>query len=434
MRHIDILLLKCFGQNAYLIAIGCIIFNIFDFIIVIGFAIIALQWVEAGRASSKSQIWKDSSLMVASNKKSRLRKLRLAPRIVKRSPAGSQPGELQSSMIEPPGSVKLTLMCYDATELSEPKISILQEVVPLISQTGDQVHWLHIAGRTSAAFLNELGKIFNLHKLALEDVLDDHQRAKSEIYDDMLYVVCAHALSGEPLKTEQFNIFLGRHFIVTIQASEHDPFAPVRDRIRKSQGRIRHLGNPYLGYAILDTIIDGYFPILNIYGDHIDRVETRLIEAGPSDDLVHEIYAVKSELMVLRRNIVAHREMLNIMTRTNDDSFFDQMDLYLRDCLDHALQQLDLINTYREMTTELTDLNFSLANVKANEVMKVFTVNTAIFIPLTFITGIYGMNFDPTLPGNMPELRMAYAYPILLAVMTILGTSLFLLFKKKKWL
>jgi magnesium transporter len=355
-----------------------------------------------------------------------------APKIKKRSPAGAPPGQVHGQIHSSP--LKVTYTRFNAKDIVTTELDHnLHSLQDQVTKHEDQIHWLHVQGKPDSRFINLLENIFPLHRLALEDVLDSNQRAKTETYGETLYIVCGFAVSGEPLLIEQFNLFIGNHFVVTIQANDLSAFSPIYKRMKSDKSRLRSSGAGYLAYSIVDIIVDRYFPILETYGDHIDRIEAKLLDQGHQISLIHEIYGVKSDLMLLRRHIVAHRELLTVLTREGRHHF-NQMQWYLRDCLDHTMQQLDLIDVYREMGLYLTDLSFNLANIKANEVMKVLTVIASIFIPLTFLTGLYGMNFDTSLPGNMPELKLPYAYPIAVSGMLLTAIGLFSYFKKREWI
>ena len=300
------------------------------------------------------------------------------------------------------------------------------------------VSWVDIRGLGSEDILQRLGKVFHLHPLILEDVVNVPQRPKIEDYPDQLVIITQMAIpkpQGEGFGLEQVSIVVGKYYLLTLQEEpEEDCFHPVRRRIRLKKGNIRTQGTDYLAYALWDAIIDGFFPILETYGEKIEDLEDEVI-VSPTEQTLAKIYQTKRELLALRRAIWPQRTAINILIRDGSSLIGEEVSVYLRDCYDHIIQIIDVIETYRELASSLTDVYLSAVSNKMNEVMKLLTVVSTIFIPLTFIAGIYGMNFDPqTSPWNMPELNWYLGYPLCWGLMITISASLFYFFWRKGWL
>ncbi len=273
-----------------------------------------------------------------------------------------------------------------------------------------------------------LGELFGLHPLALEDVLNNHQRSKVELYGDHLFIVARMLEGGTALVTDQLGMFLGKSFVITFQHLKGDCFDPLRERIRRERGIVRTSGPDYLAYAILDGVVDSYFPICEGFGDRIETLEEEIIRQVDGD-IVSRIHAVKSKLLILRKSVWPLREALHILVRDPIPLVSDDTRVYLRDCADHTFQIIDLVETYRELSSNLMDLYHSVVANRTNEVMQMLTVIATIFIPLTFIVGVYGMNFD-----SMPELRWKYGYAVVWGVMIAVAGGLLWFFQRKGWL
>ena len=296
------------------------------------------------------------------------------------------------------------------------------------------VLWINVDGVRHAETIRRLGELFGLHRLALEDVVNVPQRAKTEEYGEHLFVVVRMAMLHPRPDTEQISLFLGSDFVLTFQERSGDPLDPVRERIRSSHGRIRGRGPDYLAYAVLDAIVDHYFPVLEEYGDQLDALEDEIL-SEPGRATMNRLHAVKRELMNLRRAIWPARDAMNMLVRDPNPLVTDDTRVFLRDVYDHVIQVMDLTETYRDLSASLTDLYLSSVSNRMNEIMKVLTIFAAIFIPLTFIAGIYGMNFDPgESPLNMPELQWYWGYPFALGLMTVVALGLLVFFRRKGWL
>ena len=295
------------------------------------------------------------------------------------------------------------------------------------------VTWINVDGLGDVEVVRRLGEIFGLHVLALEDVLNNHQRAKVEQYGDHLFIVARVIEGGARLDSDQLAIFVGERFILTFQQLAGDCLDPLRDRIRQGRGIVRASGPDYLAYAMIDSVVDSYFPILEGFGEEIEDLETTIAES-PTGVTIPKIHGIKRRLLVLRRAIWPLREALHVLVRDPIPLIKADTRIYLRDCADHTFQIMDLVETYRELTSDLLDLYHSSLSNRMNEVMQVLTVIATIFIPLTFIVGVYGMNFDTKIsPWNMPELEWYWGYPAVWAVMLAVAGGLLYFFRRKGW-
>jgi len=352
---------------------------------------------------------------------------------------------------EPPGTLRLreevvrrkpviTLIEYDRTNLEERVIEDRQE---LLSHLDNQrVTWINIDGLGDIDVLRALGSQFNLHPLALEDVLDTAQRPKVEQYDNYLFIV-AHMIyldHGKMLCGEQVSMFLGKHFLITLQEeAEFDVFEPVRGRIRNLNGTIRKMGPDYLAYALLDSIVDHYYPVLEDVGTKIDMIEERLVELQVGSSPVGELHGHKRSLARIRRFVWPVRDVISALMHDEGGLITKATKVYLRDCYDHTVQLMDLVESYRDVLSGLIELYLSAVGIRTNEIMRVLTVISSIFIPLTFIAGVYGMNFahevdGKRLPWNMPELLSPYGYIGCLLFMLAIAIFQIAYFKKKRWM
>ncbi|MEL6496411.1 MAG: magnesium/cobalt transporter CorA [Cyanobacteria bacterium J06623_7] len=349
---------------------------------------------------------------------------------------------------EQPGSIPGTLNIEDDAETPD---------IVLIDYSGDRanhisnltpeacakyldtesVSWVDVKGLGSENILQRLGKVFGLHPLVLEDIVNVPQRPKVEDYPQQLVVITQMVVpkaSGAGFSLEQVSLVVGKNYVLTVQEyPEKDCLRPVRRRIKFNKGSIRDMGADYLTYALWDAIIDGFFPVLEIYGEKIEDLEDEVI-FNPSNQSLAKVYQIKRELLALRRAIWPQRNALNTLIRDGSSIIDPEILVFLRDCYDHTVQIIDIIETYRELASSLTDIYLSAISNKMNEVMKLLTVISSIFIPLTFIAGIYGMNFDPDIsPFNMPELEWYWGYPFCWALMLITAGGLIYYFWHKGW-
>lgn len=302
----------------------------------------------------------------------------------------------------------------------------------------ESVSWVDVQGLGNKDILHRLGQAFDLHPLILEDVVNMTERPKIEDYEDQLVIIARMVVPNfntYGFYSEQVSLVLGENYVLTIQEEpEHDCFQTVRNRIDKSKGIIRRQKNDYLAYALLDAIIDGFFPVLELYGERLDSLEEEVI-VNPSQKTLQKIYEIRRELLQLRRAIWPQRDAINTLIRDGSDLISDDVRIYLRDCYDHAVQVMDIVETYRELVSGLMDVYLSAVSNKMNEIMKLLTVVSSIFIPLTFIAGLYGMNFNTQASSyNMPELNFPWGYPLCLAAMGTIACSLLFFFWRRGWL
>jgi magnesium transporter len=328
------------------------------------------------------------------------------------------------------------LIDYNQTELIHKQISYPEECLNYLDT--ESVSWVDVQGLGSKDILQRLGQTFDLHPLVLEDIVNMVERPKIEDYEEQL-VIIAHMVvpnnNNGSFYSEQVSLVLGKYYVLTIQEEpEHDCFDGVRMRIDKNKGIIRRQGSDYLAYSLLDAIIDGFFPVLELYGERIDDLEEEVI-VNPSQKTLQKIYQIRRELLQLRRAIWPQRDAINSLIRDGSELISDDVRVYLRDCYDHAVQVMDIVETYRELVAGLMDVYLSAISNKMNEIMKLLTVVSSIFIPLTFIAGVYGMNFNTEKsPHNMPELNWYWGYPLCLGVMGLIAISLLYFFWRRGWL
>lgn len=295
---------------------------------------------------------------------------------------------------------------------------------------GRAVAWIHIDGLQEIPLLEQMGSLFGLHPLILEDILNTEQRPKSEDHGEYIYIVLRlfHEDPGGSLIPEQVSIVIGPHWLISLQEKKGNLFDPVRERLRNEKGRLRKAGADYLAHALLDAIVDSYFVILDKFGEKIETLEEALI-GHPSPVTLREIQALKREMILLRKSVWPLREMVGGLGRSDSPLIREPSVIYFRDIYDHAVQVIDTIETYRDMLSGMLDIYLSSVSNRMNEVMKVLTVIATVFMPLTFLAGIYGMNFK-----YMPELEWRWGYAALWGLMMVIAVFMFVLFRRKKWL
>jgi magnesium transporter len=338
------------------------------------------------------------------------------------------PGTLVVDSEAPPP--RLTALAYGPEAYAEEEVRGLQRLDELSEEW--PVVWLNVDGLGDEALLRAIGERLGLHRLVLEDVTNLGQRSKSELYEDRLFIVLRMP-TDEDADTEQVSLVLQQALLVTLQQRSGDCFEPVRDRIRHSKGKIRLRGADYLAYALIDAVVDRYFPVLEEAGDTLDALEDRVFGI-PTPETLARLHSLKRGLVALRKAIWPHREMLNGLMRDAGSIFADETQPYLRDCYDHVVRLIDLVEAQREVASDLLNSYLSMVSNRMNEVMKVLTIIATIFIPLSFIAGVYGMNFDPTAsPWNMPELGWAIGYPAALMLMGLIAAGLLIFIRRRGW-
>lgn len=360
-------------------------------------------------------------------------RLRRTPRIRRQTAPGTSPGTILAPPDAPPP--RITVMKYNARVFEERRLERVGQLKGFVDD--EHVTWVNVDGLGNAQVIETLGEVFALHRLALEDTVNVHQRPKIEEYDDHLFMVIRMVTLGESLESEQVSLFLGQNFVLTLQERAGDCLEPVRERLRKAFGKIRRRGADYLTYAIIDSIVDSYFPVVDNYGERLETMDEKITEMQNGRRIVNlfgPLHDVRRDLLLLRRTIRPLRDALSRLQPERSEMVSSETYFYFRDCHDHSVQLIDLIETYREICLDLRDYQLSSINNRMNEVMKVLTVIATLFIPLSFITGLYGMNFDTSQTGNMPELALPYAYPAVLLVMLSVAGALISFFWRKGWI
>ena len=353
-----------------------------------------------------------------------LRLFRKTPRKV-----GLPPGTLVQVEEKKAEKVRISLIDYDEAQFQEKEAATIEECFPFKDKP--TVTWINIDGIYQTDILEKIGAHFGIHPLVLEDIMNPGQRPKIEDFEDYIYVIAKMIYFDEKdneIKSEQLSIILGPNFVISFQEKEGDIFNPIRDRIRKARGRIRKMKADYLAYTLLDTIVDHYFIVLEKLGEKIEGMEEELV-TKPTPETLQSIHILKRELIFLRKSIWPLREVVNVLERGESSLIAESTGIYLRDVYDHTIQVVDTIETFRDMVSGMLDIYLSSISNKMNEVMKVLTIIATIFIPLTFVAGLYGMNFK-----YIPELEWRWGYFAALFVMVIIGFGMVMYFRNKKWL
>lgn len=339
-------------------------------------------------------------------------------------PPGSPPGMLVADPSSPKPVVGF--LAFGGGETIEHDHASLDDVRGALGARA--VLWVNVDGLGDAEVVRGLGEMFGLHPLALEDVLSGLQRAKVEHYDGNVFVVLREPRRAAPFESDQISMFLGKNFVVTFQEHAGDCFGPVRQRIRASRGKVCTHGPDYLAYSLIDAMVDAYFPVLEAFGERLERIEDEAVEC-PSRSTSREIHQTKRELLVIRRAIWPAREALSVLIRDEEDFIGDEARLHLRDCYDHVVQLIEVLENYREIGSDLMDVYLSSVSNRLNEIMKVLAIISTIFLPLSFIAGVYGMNFE-----GMPELHLKYGYAFSLGLMGAVAVVMLIYFRSKGWL
>jgi magnesium transporter len=343
--------------------------------------------------------------------------------------AGLPPGSLVHIGEKKAEIPKITIMDYGEAHFQEKEIKTIEECF-LFKET-PTVTWINIDGLHQVEILEKLGECYGFHPLVLEDILNTDQRPKMEDYGEYLYIVLKmidQSNQSNEILTEQISLILGSSFVISFQEREGDVFDPIRERIRNGKGRIRKMGADYLAYALLDSIVDNYFIVMEKLGEKIEFLEEELVKR-PIPETLQTIHHLKREMIFFRKAVWPLREVIGSLERGELPLIKETTRIYLRDVYDHTIQVIDTIETFRDMVSGMLDIYLSSVSNRLNAVMKVLTIIATIFMPLTFIAGIYGMNFK-----YMPELEWKWGYPMVWLV--VIGISIFMLayFKKKRWL
>ena len=344
--------------------------------------------------------------------------------------AGLPPGTLVHIGDKKSDLTRVTLFDYNEQGLEEKEITEAEECA--LFKDKSTVTWINVAGLHQVEVLEKLNECFGLHPLVLEDILNTDQRPKMEDFGDYLFIVLKTLFLNDDLKeevgSEQVSLILGPNFVLSFQERGGGLFDPIQERIRNGKGRVRKMGPDYLVHAILDTIIDHYFVVLEKLGERIEFLEEELV-SRPTPVTLGEMHRLKREMIFLRKAVWPLREVIGSLERGESSLIQESTVIYLRDIYDHTIQVIDNIETYRDMLSGMLDIYLSSISNRMNEIMKVLTIIATIFIPLTFIVGLYGMNFK-----NMPELEWRWGYPLVLFLMLAVAVFMLFYFRRKKWI
>ena len=353
------------------------------------------------------------------------------PKLIKKrsKKAGLPPGTLIHIGEKKTEELKITVIDYEETHFEEREVKRVEEC--FVFKDKPTVTWMNVDGLHQVEILEKLGECYGLHPLVLEDILNTDQRPKMEDYGEYIYIVLKaldYNDKSNEIETEQISLILGSNFVFSFQEREGDTFDPIRERIRNGKGRIRSMGADYLAYALVDSIVDNYFIILEKLGEKIEFLEDKLV-SHPTPETLQTIHHLRREMIFLRKAVWPLREVINGLERGESPLVKGPTRVYLRDVYDHTIQTIDTIETYRDMVSGMLDIYLSSVSNRLNSVMKVLTIIATIFMPLTFLAGVYGMNFK-----YMPELEWRWGYPFIWLIMAGIGVLMLIFFRKKKWL
>ncbi len=358
-----------------------------------------------------------------------LKSLRQNEAIPAAAPPGSRAGiESFDEVDKPhePGSVQIQWYDYGPGGVTRTESDDLEKLCSMERLEGQEIRWINVDG-LHPYVVNRLRQSYEFHTLAAEDVLRTSQRPKLEVFDDHLFVVARMlALIDGNLRQEQVSFFLFKDTLITFQEMHGDVWGPIRDRLQKSNSRMRSMGAAYLLYALLDAVVDHTFPILESYGDMLEEMEAAVLD-NPRPETQQKIHRIKRELVMLRRVLWPLREVVNDLHRNDSDEIPESVKPFMRDVYDHAVQVMEIVETYREQAGGLNDLYMSAVSNRMNEIMKVLTIMASFFIPITFVAGVYGMNFE-----YIPELAWKYSYACVWGVCVVIGLRIF--FWRRGWL
>jgi len=324
--------------------------------------------------------------------------------------------------------IELTIFDYDHHFLEEKRLTSIEE--SYYARESSSISWINVDGIHDSDLVNNICNHFNIHSLTIEDILSVGQRPKVENLDNYIFMVMNMLTFddiNEEVVAEQVSLIVSDHTVISFQEHKGDVFESIRNRIRSGMGRIRKGGADYLFYSIIDNIVDYYFIILEKLGDKIEEVEDEIVE-NPTNELLNRLHHLKKQVLILRRSIWPLREVINRLERKEFKQIDKKIRIYFRDVYDHTIQIIDTVESYRDALSSLADLHQSMSGNRMNEVMKVLTIISTIFIPLTFITGLYGMNFQ-----YMPELQWRYGYYMVWGFMFVMVITMLIVFKKRKW-
>ncbi len=343
--------------------------------------------------------------------------------------AGLAPGSLVYTGTKRKLEPRITVFDYSASKAEEKICSSVEETFTY--RDTKSVTWINIDGIHNVNIIEKLGKHFNIHPLILEDIMNTNQRPKVEDMEEFLFVILrmhTHNSGADDFNTEQVSILITQNCVISLQEQEGDLFDPIRERLRTGKGKIRSMGTDYLAYTLIDTMVDNFFLVLEQIGEQTENLENEVIE-NPVPEVLQKLHVLKRNLLFLRKSVWPLREGITKLQRTESSLITPSTNIYLRDLYDHTIQIIDMVETMRDIITGLLDMYLSNISNKMNEVMKVLTIIATIFIPLTFIAGIYGMNFE-----YMPELQLRWGYFAVLGLIGVIVIGMVWFFWKKKWL
>lgn len=382
----------------------------------------------------------EEKLSIRAAVKSKIPLLKASVRRKKNVAPGSSPGMFAptTDALKP----KIKIYSYNKNSLEEKDLSEVEEIKKQLADKPGHNHWIEIKGFGDSRMLEEISSAFSIHRLEMEDVVNTYQRPKLEEHEGHLFIISRMISYAHDVRimNEQLSLFLGNNFVLSMQEHYEDLFDPVRKRLREGKGTIREKNADYMAYALMDAIVDNYFPLLESIGDKLDELEDELF-SKPTRASLQRIQFIKRELIVFRRTIFAERDKVNDLLRTHTTFISDACKIYLRDTYDHTIQVMDLVESYKEIVASLMDIYLSSVSNRLNQIMKVLAIISTIFIPLTFIVGVYGMNFSYTdpdtgqkFPLNMPELYSPYGYLGIWAVMILIVVVQLIFFYRRGWL
>ncbi len=342
---------------------------------------------------------------------------------------GLEPGTLVYTGEKPSGEIKIVLINYSESQITGKDLKNIEESFSFINQS--TITWIDIRGLNNIQMIEQIGKNFNIHPLVLEDILSTNQRPKINEYEDYAFIVLKtfdYCEEEKIINSEQISIIFGKNFLISFHEGSGKLFDAVSNRLQNNKARIRKSGTDYLAYSLIDTVVDNYFNILEKIGEEIENVEDELI-TNPQPENLHSIHRLRREMILLRKSVWPLREVINIMERGETVLIKKTTGIFLRDLYEHTVQIIDTIESYRDMVSGMLDTYLSSVSNRMNEVMKVLTIIATIFIPITFVAGVFGMNFK-----HMPELDWNWAYPVGFWTAMIIITALMIFyFKKKNW-
>ena len=348
---------------------------------------------------------------------------------------GAPPGTIEHIGEKRVAKISIVVHDYDQQHAEDVSLKSIEDCKPYLEDPSKT--WIEVQGLHEVEKLKSIWSYFDLHPLIQEDIVNTSQRPKVEQYENCIFIVMRmlyYSPEEQAINSEQISIILGDNFLLSFQETDKPFFKPVIDRLNISKSRMRTHGTDYLAYALMDTVADHYFTLLDIIGEQLESIEDKLFD-DPDEETFQKIHLLRKKIVFARKSIWPTRDMLNSLIRDDSEFIEESTKIYVRDVYDHVIQIIDNVENYRDMIMGMHDMYMSHVSNKMNEVMKVLTIIATIFIPLTFIAGLYGMNFNPEAsPYNMPELNWYYGYPAFWGLMIVVAIIMVIYFKKKDWL